>query len=31
MPAGSDNGQSRLTMQLWLEPDIISTDLTIGR
>jgi|SRR5271166_458251 len=30
MPAGSANGQSRVTMQLWLEPDMISTDLTTG-
>ena len=28
MPAGSANGQSRVTMQLWLEPDKITTDLT---
>jgi hypothetical protein len=30
MPAGSANCQSRVTMQLWLEPEIITTDLTIG-
>jgi hypothetical protein len=30
MPAGSANGKSRVTMQLWLEPDVISTDLTTG-
>ncbi|MCV6969308.1 hypothetical protein [Mycobacterium bohemicum] len=29
MPAGSANGQSRVTMQLWLEPEMITTDLTI--
>ena len=28
MPAGSANGQSRVTMQLWLGPDKITTDLT---
>ena len=31
MPAGNANGQSRVTMQLWLEPDMITTDLTTGR
>ena len=30
MPAGSANGQSRVTMQLWLGPDMITTDLTTG-
>jgi hypothetical protein len=30
MPAGSANGQSRVTMQLWLESDMITTDLTVG-
>jgi len=30
MPAGSANGQSHVTMQLWLEPDKITTDLTTG-
>jgi len=30
MPAGSANGHSSVTMQLWLEPDLITTDLTIG-
>jgi hypothetical protein len=30
MPAGSANGQSGVTMQLWLEPDAITTDLTVG-
>jgi|SRR5580693_2088966 hypothetical protein len=30
MPATSANGKSRVTMQLWLEPDVISTDLTTG-
>jgi hypothetical protein len=29
MPAGSANGQSRVTMQLWLEADMITTDTTI--
>jgi hypothetical protein len=28
MPADSVNGQSSVTMQLWLEPDLITTDLT---
>jgi hypothetical protein len=28
MPAGSANGKSRVTMLLWLEPDMISTDLS---
>lgn len=27
MPAGSANGKSNVTMQLWLEPDMITTDL----
>ena len=27
MPAGSANGQSRVTMQLWLEPKLITTEL----
>jgi hypothetical protein len=31
MPAGSANGQSSITLQLWLEPDVISTDLTTGK
>ena len=26
---GSANGKSRVTIQLWLEPDVISTDLTV--
>lgn len=30
MPAGSANGQSRVTMQLWLSPEMIDTDLTTG-
>lgn len=30
MPAGSANGQSRVTMQLWLAPDMITIDLTTG-
>jgi len=30
MPAGSANGQSRVTMQLWLEANMITTDLTTG-
>ena len=30
MPAGSANGQSRVTIQLWLEPDMITTDPTTG-
>lgn len=28
MPADSANGQSSVTMQLWLEPELITTDLT---
>lgn len=31
MPASSANGQSSITMQLWLEPDMITTDLTTGQ
>jgi hypothetical protein len=31
MPAGSANRQSSVTMQLWLESDAITTDLTTGR
>ncbi len=31
MPAGSANDQSTATMQLWLEPDLITTDLTTGQ
>jgi hypothetical protein len=34
MPASSPNGKSRVMMQLWLEADVISTDLmtvTIAR
>jgi hypothetical protein len=31
MPAGNANGQSRVMMQLWLEPHMITTDLTISR
>jgi hypothetical protein len=27
MPARSANGKSKVTMQLWLEPDMIHTDL----
>jgi hypothetical protein len=27
MPAGSANGKSTVTMQLWLEPEMISIDL----
>jgi hypothetical protein len=30
MPAHSANGKSKVTMQLWLEPDMISTDLQTG-
>jgi hypothetical protein len=30
MPASSANGQSHVTMRLWLEPEIITTDLTVG-
>jgi hypothetical protein len=30
MPAGSANGQSRIMLQLWVEPDVITTDLTTG-
>jgi hypothetical protein len=30
MPASSADGQSSITMQLWLEPDLITTDLTVG-
>jgi hypothetical protein len=26
MPAGSANGKSKITMQLWLEADMITTD-----
>jgi hypothetical protein len=29
--AGSANNQSAVTMQLWLDPEAITTDLTIGR
>jgi hypothetical protein len=29
MPASSANGRSTLTMQLWLSPDGLTTDLTI--
>jgi hypothetical protein len=29
-PAGSANEKSSVTMQLWLEPDMITTDLTTG-
>src|SRR6516225_10120807 len=28
MPAGSGNGKSSVTMQLWLEAEMITTDLT---
>jgi hypothetical protein len=28
MPADGANGRSSVTMQLWLEPDLITTDLT---
>jgi hypothetical protein len=31
MLAGSANGISSVTMQPWLEPDMITTDLTTGR
>jgi len=31
MEAGSANGQSRVTMQLWLDPEAITTDLGVGR
>lgn len=31
MPAGRANGKSRVTMQLWLDPDLISTDMTTAR
>lgn len=27
MPAGSANGKSHVTMQLWLEPDMITIDV----
>jgi hypothetical protein len=30
MPAGSGNGKSSVTMQLWLEAEMITTDLTTG-
>ena len=30
VPATSANRQSRLTMQLWVEPDAISTDMRAG-
>lgn len=26
--AGSSNGRSRVTMQLWLDPELITTDVT---
>ncbi|WP_277243998.1 hypothetical protein [Mycolicibacterium obuense] len=29
--ASSPNGQTAVTMQLWLEPDLITTDLGTGR
>lgn len=29
--AGSANNQSAVTMQLWLDPEAITTDLRIGR
>lgn len=29
--ACSPNGQTAVTMQLWLEPDLITTDLKAGR
>ena len=28
VPASSANGKSKVTMQLWLEPDLITTDMT---
>jgi hypothetical protein len=28
MPAGSANGKSKITMQLWLEADMITTDMS---
>lgn len=31
MEAGSANGQSRVTMQLWLVPSAITTDLGVGQ
>lgn len=31
VPAGSANGRCRITMQLWLEPDAFTTDLSAGR
>jgi hypothetical protein len=31
MPAGSADGKSSVTMQLPLEPDMITTDLTTDR
>jgi hypothetical protein len=30
MPAGSGNGKSSVTMQLWLKAEMITTDLTTG-
>lgn len=30
VPAGSANGRSAVTMQLWVPPDVITTDLTVG-
>jgi hypothetical protein len=30
MPARSANGQSSITLQLWLEPGVITTDLSAG-
>ncbi len=30
MPARSGNGRSSLTMQLWLPPAALTTDLTVG-
>jgi hypothetical protein len=31
MPASSANGKSSVVMQLWLDPGMITTDLTTGR